>query len=76
MIMSQQNQENCTDGDENKENDSSIEGEDDDRFDFSRSIPDDAPTLKNGMSEAEKRVLDVAAAINEIERFISNRIER
>ena len=39
VIVSEQNKDNCTDADNNEQNNLSIEGEDDNRFTFVRSIP-------------------------------------
>ena len=54
--MSEQNQDNCIDTCDNEENNSSIEGEHDNRFNFVRSVPDDDPIIKSGISEEEKEV--------------------
>ena len=56
------NNDNCADVNNNEDNYSPVEGENDNRFSFVRSIPEDAPTTKWGISESEKRSLDGAAA--------------
>ena len=50
--MSEKPQDDCVGADDNKENDSSPEEDDDNRFTFARSIPNNAPVIKSGMSEA------------------------
>ena len=49
MIASQLKQENRADADNNKDNDSSVDGEDYNRFTFATSIHVDALALENRM---------------------------
>ena len=51
--MSKRNNDNCTHGDDNEDNDSSTEGENDKMLVFVRSIPDDSPETNRGISEVE-----------------------
>ena len=75
LITSEQNKDNVTDVENNEEHDSSSEGEDDDRINFARCIPDYAPATKSGISEAEKRSSYSVATRNEHEKVTANLIE-
>ena len=52
IIVSEQNKDNWIYEDNIEEIDSSTEGEDDNRFNFARSIPGNAPATKSGMLDA------------------------
>ena len=69
------NQQNRVDTNKNEENDSSIDGEDANRFTFVRHIPVDTQALENRMSEVEKRGLGSSTTRNEHGRVIANWIE-
>ena len=55
LAASEQNKENLTDADNNEENDSSMEEDGDNRFNFVRSIFDDASATNSRMSEVKKK---------------------
>ena len=72
LVASEQKNDNYEDADKNEDNDSSVEWENDDRFNFVRSIPDDDPATNWGILESEKRS---SAARSEHERVSANWME-
>ena len=74
-MLSQQNQENHTGMGNTVKNETSIDGEYDNTFNFAISITVDDPALENRMLEVEKRGLDAMTARDEHCRVIENCIE-
>ena len=75
LIVSEQNNYDCSDADNNEDNNSSAEGDNDYMFAFVRSIMGDSPATNRGISEVEKRNACAAAARSEYERVSANYVE-